>query len=87
MSETYSKCNKELDEDSELKFFLYCAGGFKGEINKSLKELKDKTHITVTALDAPAILKLLELYNQGWTTEDIKERILKRGEYLSEYDL
>ena len=58
MRETYIYTNEELEPGSKLKYFLYIAGGYKGNINRSLLMLSEKTKIPVTALDAKGMLKI-----------------------------
>lgn len=80
MKTTYVKTNKELDPLSNLKFYLYIAGGFRGNINSSVIELQEETSIPVTALTARSVLELLKLHEEGLiSTNNIQKKILSHG--------
>lgn len=87
MRETYVGSNKELAPDSTLRFFIYIAGGFRGDINTSVNQLATATNIPVTAMDARTALKLVDLHAKGWTADRIEKEVLKRGGFITEDEL
>ena len=58
LQETYSGSNKEIDPSSMLKYFVYIAGGFKGNVVAALEELSQKINIPVSAVTAQALLDI-----------------------------
>lgn len=80
MKETYVHTNKEIDKSSILKYILYVAGGFKGNIDDSLMMLGKATGVPVSALDAKGLLKIK---NRGFSTDFIEAKLLKSGRYVS----
>lgn len=83
LKDTYISSNKELDCNSRLVYFLYIAGGFKGNTDLALEQLGTATNIPVTALDAKGMLKLKSLVSKGWSANDIEEKIFFSGRYVS----
>lgn len=83
MKETYIHTNKEISDESVLGYFLYIAGGFKGDIDKSLQMLEEATGIPVSALDARGMLKLKQ---KKYRIEVIVE-LFKSGRFVSSDEL
>lgn len=73
MKDTYSQSNKEIDEKSNLKYFIYIAGGFLGNIEKSVSELAKETGICVSAITAENLLAVKELVDLGWSASMIQQ--------------
>lgn len=80
MKDTYIHTNEEIEPGSNLLYFVYISGGYKGDINNSLRMLSQSTNIQVSAVDARGMLKLLE---KQWTAEEIESRVFMAGEYVS----
>ena len=87
LKDTYVHTNKEIEKDSVLKYFLYIAGGFKGEIETSLSQLSEATGIPVAAIDAKGMLRLKQLHDNGWSTEKIEQNIFFSTSYHSSDEL
>ena len=88
MRETYVNSNKELEPESSLKYFLYIAGGFRGNIEGAARQLAEATGIPVTALDARTILYLIRMKDKkGWPAEKIEQEIFKHGGLITSYEL
>ncbi|MDP3443180.1 MAG: restriction endonuclease FokI C-terminal domain-containing protein, partial [Ignavibacteria bacterium] len=83
MKETYFYTHKEIDSSSVLRYFLYIAGGFKGNINLSVDQLSKQTQIPVTAMDAKTMLLLKKLKEKGWEAKDIENDIFMSGGFIS----
>jgi len=86
MKETYVHSHKEIRPESELKYFVYIAGGFKGDINYATLQLQNESNIKVTAIEARMMLKLLELKSNGWTAKEIEDRFFRKGGLITEED-
>ena len=80
MRETYIHTNEELEPGSKLKYFLYIAGGYRGDVSKSLLMLHEKTNIPVTALDAKG---MLQIKSKGWSAHEIESRLFLASKYIS----
>ena len=80
MKETYLHTNKEIDRSSILQYFIYVAGGFKGNIDNSLLMLSQATGVPVSALDAKG---MLNIRRRGFDSNEIERRLLKSGRYIS----
>lgn len=87
MQDTYATSNKEIDSASNLRFFVYIAGGFKGNIEKSISELTERTGISVSAITADNLLLIKELVNHGWSAGDIQERLFLRSRLIVASDI
>lgn len=81
MKDTYVGSICELAPDATLGYFLYVAGGFKGDISRSLKQLEDATGVRVTAMDCRAVLRLGE---KNWSAEKIENSVFKHGGIVTE---
>lgn len=78
--ETYAHTNNELVPGSSIKYFLYIAGGFKGNINASIKQLSEATGFPVTAMTARAMLALRKKKEQEHLpTKFIEKTIFRSG--------
>lgn len=60
MKDTYVYTNNEIYKGSKLIYFIYIAGGFKGDIDRSLSMLSEATGVPVSAIDAKGMLKIKE---------------------------
>ena len=87
MKDTYAGSNKELDSSSQLCFFIYVAGGFKGDINSAVSQLQKATGISVTAMDARTALRMLDLHDDGWSAHDLELRIFSKGGLITESEI
>lgn len=86
MKETYLFSNTEIYPGTELKYFIYIAGGFRGNMIGATRQLQNETNVIVTAIEARLMLKLLELKTNGWTTEEIEARFFRKGGLITEED-
>ncbi len=84
MKETYVGCMGELDSESNLCYFVYVAGGFKGNVDQSVRQLERATGIPVTAMDARTVLRLRD---KEWSAADIEKKVLVHGGLLTEAEL
>lgn len=80
LENTYINAIEETEKSSQLIYFVYVAGGYKGDINKALSELKEAISLPVSAIDAKGMLNLL---SKKWTPEEIEKKIFMSGEYIS----
>jgi len=80
MKDTYIHTNKEIESESNLIYFVYISGGYKGDINTSLHMLSEATDIPVSAVDAKGMIKLLD---KKWSADKIEKEIFMSGEYIS----
>lgn len=79
LRETYSKSNNELVHGSTLKYFLYIAGGFKGNIEGSIKQVSEAIGVPVTAITARAMLEIKKSLSKGWTADFIQKKFFELG--------
>lgn len=77
LSKTYFGSNKEINPSSSLKYFVYIAGGFKGNVQGALEELFQKIKIPVTAVTAQALLDIKHNSKYHNRPEIIEEKIFK----------
>lgn len=84
MKDTYIGSMTEIDSNSKLCYFVYVAGGFRGNIELSVRQLEAATGIPVTAMDARTVLRLRD---KEWSVEEIEKKVLYRGGLLTESEL
>ena len=84
MKDTYIGSMAEIDGNSKLCYFVYVAGGFKGNVEYSVRQLEEVTGIHVTAMDARTVLRLRD---KEWNAEEIERKALCRGGLLTESEL
>lgn len=84
MKDTYIGCMSEIDNESNLCYFVYVAGGFKGNVGNSVEQLASATGIPVTAMDARTVLRLRD---KEWSAEEIEKKVLFHGGLLTEEEL
>lgn len=87
LSETYFGSNKEINPNSSVKYFVYIAGGFKGNVNSALEELNQTMKIPVTAVTAQALLDIKRNSKYHNRPEIIEEKIFKSNKLITSISL
>lgn len=83
LSETYFGSNKEINPDSSLKYFVYIAGGFKGNVNSALEELRQTMKIPVTAITAQALIDIKRNSKYQNRPEIIEENVFMSNRLIT----
>ncbi|MBI9095891.1 MAG: hypothetical protein JEY71_13555, partial [Sphaerochaeta sp.] len=83
LSETYFGSNKEINSSSSLKYFVYIAGGFKGNVDAALEELYQKMKIPVSAVTAQALLDIKRNSKYHNRPEIIEEKVFMSNRLIT----
>nr|WP_321297721.1 hypothetical protein [uncultured Sphaerochaeta sp.] len=88
MVNTYVPSFAEISPPNhQLKYYLYIAGGFCGDVDTALKQLSEKVHIAISAITAQGLLSLRKRLGTEINAEFVQKNLFEKGVFFDGDDI